>query len=154
MATEIISWEGFEHQHIERTRDWYLALGVIAVSCALTAVLFENILFALLICIAALTIGVVASLPPRQAHFVFTDEALTIDGDTYPIKDMRAFWIKEDASPTLFIDTPRMFAPDVVITLPEHIDTQIIRTLLKTHQVEEREMSESFAYRVFEFFGF
>ena len=154
MPTDTISWEGFEHQHIERSRDWYIALGVIAFSCALTSVLFENVLFALVICVAALTIGLVAARPPRQVVFTFGNEALTIDDETYPFKEMRAFWVIDEPTKTLFIDTPRMFAPDVVVPLPDEIDTAEIRTLLQSQNVEEREMRESFAYRAFEFFGF
>lgn len=154
MPTDTISWEGLEHQHVEQTRDWYIALGVIALSCALTSILFKNVLFALLICVAALTIGIVAARPPRHVVFQFTEDGLTIDDEKYPFKDMRAFWVSEKPTKTLFIDTPRMFAPDVVIPLPDNVDAATIRALLQELGVEEREMQESFAYRTFEFFGF
>ena len=67
---ETITWRAEEHRHVERGSDWYWALGVIAVSSAVTAVLFNNILFALLIVVAAATLGMIASRPPAIADFV------------------------------------------------------------------------------------
>ncbi|MBI4068112.1 hypothetical protein HY413_01730 [Candidatus Kaiserbacteria bacterium] len=152
MDQTTISWRATEHQHIERGNDWYWALGVIAVSSAVTAILFNNILFALLIVIAAATLGMIAARPPSIADFVLGERGLLINDALYPYEEMFAFWVTEDEQPILLIDTPRIMTPDLVIPLHD-VDAASVRTFLQA-RVHEVPLREPFLYRVMEFFGF
>ena len=73
-----LRWSAYEHEHIERGSDWFWALGVIAVSAAITSVLFGNVLFAILILVAAMTIGLVAQRPPELHEFEITEKGIRI----------------------------------------------------------------------------
>ena len=44
----IFEWEGTEYRFEDKSADWYWALGIIATAIAIAAVLFNNILLALL----------------------------------------------------------------------------------------------------------
>ena len=44
-----IEWDAHEYEHKERNRDWFWAVGIISVSLAVVAVIFGNIIFAILI---------------------------------------------------------------------------------------------------------
>ena len=149
---ETIAWRAEEHRHVERGSDWYWALGVIAVSSAVTAVLFNNILFALLIVVAATTLGMIASRPPAIADFVLGARGLLINDTFYPYEEMFAFWVTEDEQPVLLIDTPRIMTPDLVIPLHD-VDADAVRAYLQT-RVRQVPLYEPFLYRVMEFFGF
>ena len=149
---ETITWRAAEHQHVERGSDWYWALGVIAVSSSVTAVLFNNILFALLIVLAAVTLGMIASRPPTIIDFSLGERGLLANDALYPYKEMYAFWVTEDVEPVLLIDTPRIMTPDLVIPLRD-VDPDAIRAFLQT-RVQEFPLREPFFYRVMEFFGF
>ena len=152
MNPTTLSWEGHEHLHIERTRDWYWALGIVSVSSALTSLLFGNVLFGVLILVAGITLGLMAHHPPRTVVFRFVEKGLMIENELYPFSDMKAFWITEDEHPTLLIDTPRFLTPDVVIPLPEDA-VEEVRAELRAH-VEERELEEPLPYKIMEMLGF
>jgi|CXWL01.1.fsa_nt_gi hypothetical protein len=147
-----ITWQADEHRHTERGTDWYWALGIIAVSSGITATLFNNVLFALLIVLAAVTIGILASRPPAIANFSLGEKGLSVDDTFYPYEEMLAFWVAEGDEPTLLIDTPRFMTPDLVIPLTD-VSPESVREFL-SDRVPEIELHESFFYHVMEFFGF
>ncbi|MEK7628475.1 MAG: hypothetical protein AAB421_03590 [Patescibacteria group bacterium] len=147
-----LQWEGYEHHHVERGRDWYWALGIISVSCALTSLLFGNILFGLLILVAAVTLGLTALHPPPLVQFELGEHDLRIADTVYPYKEMIAFWVKDGPEPSLLIDTLRFMAPDLILPIAD-IDPDSLREFLK-EKVAEKQLEEPFAHRFLEFFGF
>jgi hypothetical protein len=152
-TNEILSWRAPEHQHIERGSDWYWALGIIAVSTALTSILFKNILFALVIVVGAGTLGMIAARKPHEVDFTLDEHGLVIGDEFYPYDHMYAFWISGDEYPTLLIDTPRFMTPDLVIPLQD-VSPEEVRGMLLAHNVTEKPLRESFFYNVLEFLGF
>ncbi|MBI2048576.1 MAG: hypothetical protein HYT30_01480 [Parcubacteria group bacterium] len=149
---ETITWSGQEHQHIERGSDWYWALGIIIMSSALTAVLLNNVLFALLIVLGGVTLGMLAKRPPAVVEFALGERGLAVGDTFYPYEEMRAFWVSEDDEPTLLIDTPRIMNPDLIIPLTD-VDPNMVRAFL-AERVPEIELHQSFIYTLAEFFGF
>lgn len=153
--TITISWRAFEHHHKEHTSDWYWALGIATLSSAFIALLLSNVLFALVIALAGLTLGLVAMRTPEEMGFELTHRGLTAHREFFPFSDMRAFWIAPDqfGEPHLFVDTPRIMTPDVIIPIPEEYRDEI-RSMLLDAGVVEREMSEPIPHQILEFFGF
>jgi hypothetical protein len=148
-----ITWSGPDHEHQTKTSDWYWALGTIAVSCAVTAMIFGNILFAVLILAAATTLGIVASREPRIVEFVLNEKGL-LAGDTFhSFDEIQAFWVDtEREEPVLLIDTTRVMTPHLFIPL-NHVDPEDIRSFL-SRRVPEEYLQEPFSHKLFEFFGF
>ncbi len=147
-----LSWRASEHQHIERGGDWYWALGIVALSCALTAVLFGNVLFAVVIVVAAATFGIIASQPPRVLDFALTEDGLSIGDEFYPYTDMRAFWIEDTDEPLLLIDTPRFMTPDLAVPL-NHEQAPAVHAIL-AERVPEVPLRESAIFILLETLGF
>jgi len=52
----LIEWDAHEYEHRERSPDWFWAVGIISVSVAVAAVIFGNIIFGILVIIAAFTL--------------------------------------------------------------------------------------------------
>ena len=153
-SNAILSWRAPEHQHTERGTDWYWALGIIALSSAITAIIFSNLLFALLIVIAAGTLGIVAHHKPEEVDFELSNRGLSIGADEfYPYDHMFAFWVGGGEKPTLLIDTPRFMTPDLVIPI-EDVDPDIVREILLEQGVPEVPLRESLYYKIMEFLGF
>jgi len=151
---EPLTWSAAEHPHIERGSDWYWALGIIAISGALTSLLFSNILFALLILMAAVTLGLVASHPSQMVEFSVHDKGLDLGEETHLFRDMIGFWIEEDEQgATLMVDTPKILAPDVIVPIVD-VDPEEIRNRFLAAEVPEVKMSAPLPYKVLEFFGF
>lgn len=148
-----IRWSGYEHQHEEKGSDWFWALGIIAVSAALISILFGNILFALLIVVAAVTLGMLATKPPEIAEFVLNERGLAINDQFYPYSVIDAFWIEEtDEHATLLVDTQKFMAPHLVIPI-EEVDPDAVRDRFEQF-VPEVELREPIAHRLLELLGF
>src|SRR3989344_4172426 len=64
----VLRWSAYEHEHVERGSDWYWALGIVAVSAALTSILFDDFLFAVLILLAAVVLVLLSRTPPERTR--------------------------------------------------------------------------------------
>ena len=63
-----ISWSVDTHEHRDHSTDWYWGLGLLAIAGAGLALFFGNLLFAVIIVMAAGSIGVLALRgPPARA---------------------------------------------------------------------------------------
>jgi hypothetical protein len=148
-----LRWSAYEHEHIERGSDWFWALGIIAVSAALTSILLGNILFAVLIVVAAATIGLIANHPPQLHEFELTEKGIRTGVTMHPYENVISFWIDEEVSePVLLIDTTAFMAPNLVIPLGD-TQPEAVREFLR-HYAEEVPMKEPLTHKVMEFFGF
>lgn len=148
-----LRWSAYEHEHIERGSDWFWALGIIAVSAALTSILFANVLFALLILIAATTIGLIAQHPPELHEFEISEKGIRTGKIMHPYEKIIAFWIDEELEePLLLVDTTAFMTTNLVIPIGD-IAPDDIRAFL-SDRVEEIPMKEPLAHKILEFFGF
>lgn len=148
-----LRWSAYEHEHIERGSDWFWALGIIAVSAALTSILLGNVLFAVLIVVAAATIGLIASHPPQLHEFELTDKGIRTGVTMHPYENIISFWVDEEVDePVLLIDTIAFMAPNLVIPLGD-TNPESVREYLRQY-AQEVPMKEPLAHKVMEFFGF
>jgi hypothetical protein len=150
---ETLRWEAYEHEHIERKTEWYIALGVIAVSGAITSILFGNVLFAAVILLAAVTLGLIASRPPELHEFEISKKGIRIGHEFHAYKEIISFWVDDELDePLLLVDTTKIMAPNLVIPIGDkHPDE--IRTYLR-ERADEVPMKEPIAHKILEFFGF
>ncbi len=149
----ILRWSAYEHDHVPRGNDWYWALGVVAVSAALTSILFHNILFGVLILIAAAALAMLANVPPDIVRFEISDRGIRVGDTMHRFEEIISFWVEEEHGdrPMLLVDTTKFMAPNLIIPL-ENVDPHAVRTYLRDH-ADEVPMKEPFGHRVFEFLG-
>lgn len=152
----VLSWSAYEHEHIERGSDWYWALGIAAVSTAVISLLLHNLLFGLLILIAAATIALLSREAPDIAHFELSDRGIRVNDTLHRYRDILAFWVEDEQErehqrPLLLVDTVKVLSPNLVIPI-ENIDPKLVRAYLK-ERTEERHMKEPVAHRLFEALG-
>lgn len=148
-----IRWEAYEHEHLERSGDWYWALGIFAVATALISILFGNFFFAILILIAAFTLGMLAKSPPPLVEFELSDRGIRVGDTMHRFEEIISFWVEEhDAvSPILLVDTIKWLSPNLVIPL-ENVDPKLVRAYL-VERADEVPMKEPMWHKVLEFFG-
>ena len=149
-----LRWSAYEHEHIERGSDWFWALGIVAVSTALTSILFSNVLFAIVLVVAAFTIGLLARTPPRLIEFELSDRGIRVGGQLHRWDHIIAFWVEDEHEhipPLLLVDTTKFMSPNLIIPL-EDIDPREVREFL-SQRVEERPMKEPVSHKILEFFG-
>ena len=148
-----LRWNAYEHEHIERGADWYWALSIVTVSIGLVSILFHDVLFAILIAIAAATIAILAQYPPELAEFEISERGIRVAGKLHRYDEIISFWVEDehDDRPLLLVNTVKFMHPNIIIPI-EHIDPHLIRAYLKQH-ADEVPMHEPFAHRILEFFG-
>jgi len=148
-----IVWRAYEHEHIERGLDWYWALGIAAACIALISILLGNLLFGILIIIAALLLGLLARTPPLLVEFEISDRGVRVGEVMHRYEEIISFWVEDHDVPTplLLIDTVKWMSPNIVIPL-EGIEPKRVQEFLR-ERVEEVPMKEPFAHKVLEFFG-
>ncbi|OGG56181.1 hypothetical protein A3D71_00025 [Candidatus Kaiserbacteria bacterium RIFCSPHIGHO2_02_FULL_55_20] len=149
----VLRWNAYEHEHVPRGSDWYWALGIIAVSAALTSIIFHDTLFAVLILIAAAILGMLANVPPEIVRFEISDRGIRIGDTMHKFEYIISFWVEEEGKerPLLLVDTTKLMAPNLIIPL-ENIDPHVVRTYLRDH-AEEVPMKEPLAHKILESFG-
>lgn len=135
----LFSWEGQEYAFEEHGADWYWALGIITVAAVLTAILFSNILLALVILAGAAAVGLQAAKHRKTHRFAIYDNGIAIDDQLYQYKDMRDFGILEYVDPSLppalSIKTNHILAPHLLIPIIDH-DPEEIYYYISNHLPE------------------
>jgi len=152
---DTISWQGYEYTHYEKSSDWFWALGIVALSSAVTAIIFKNILFALLILVGAFAVALFAAKKPHLIHFEITRRGVAIDDVFYPFTTLESFWIDEDehGHHTLIIKSERVIMPYIIIPLSESIEFDEVRDILLA-KLDEEELHEPVSHKILEFFGY
>ncbi|MBI2610610.1 hypothetical protein HYW60_01590 [Candidatus Kaiserbacteria bacterium] len=148
-----IRWRAYEHEHIERGGDWYWALGIFAGAVALISVLLGNILFGIVILVAAGTLAMLASSPPPLVEFELSDRGIKIGDTMHRYEDIISFWVEDhDADPPiLLVDTTKWLSPNLVIPL-EDVDPKHVRAYL-VERASEVPMKEPVWHKILEAFG-
>jgi uncharacterized membrane protein YobD (UPF0266 family) len=149
---EKVGWQGPEHFHIEKTLDWYWAVGIISLASAVAAVLLNNFIFAILIVLAAFTLMMIASRTPRTVEMEVNDSGIVFGEFYYPYKSLESYDIEQVPELRILIKTKRLWMPVVII--PAHdADTEKIGKILSKH-LKFEDLKESVAHKIFEYLGF
>ncbi|PIT91063.1 hypothetical protein COU17_02430 [Candidatus Kaiserbacteria bacterium CG10_big_fil_rev_8_21_14_0_10_49_17] len=148
-------WQTYEYEYNDKSPDWYWALAIIAISSAVTAILFENVLFALLILIGAFTVALFAVRKPNVVNFEINNRGVVIDRTLYQYQTLDSFWIlyEDDGDRVLLIKSKKTMVPLIVVPLSEDVDVESLHNYL-LERLEEVEMEEPIAHRFLEFLGF
>lgn len=152
---ESLSWQAPEYYHEHKTADWYWAVSIIAASGAAVAVVFNNILLAILITIGAISLMLVSSRPPKIVDVKIDANGIIYGKFRYPYSSVKSFWIHEyDHHAKLLLASTKALAPLVVISIdPAETDPQEVRALLQPHIAEE-EQHEPLLQLIMEYLGF
>jgi len=148
-------WEALEHTHHgERGSDWYWSLGIIAIAGSVTAVLFGNVLFGIIILLAATTLAIFATRGPKTIAYTVGPRGIRIGNERFPYSTIESFYLDEDApgDVELLLKSKRLFMPLIVIPVPEEY-VEIVDQYLNQRLPEEY-LEEPFLNKLLEFFGF
>ena len=149
-----ISWQIEEYSHREKTPDWYWALGIIAIAGAVTAILCHDVLFAIIIIIGAVSTGYYAAREPDVINVSIDEEGITVKGYVYQYEKIKGFAVEEHTMGNkLLVETNRTVIPQISIPLPDEIEPEALRELLKT-KIKEKNLTEPVGHRIMEHMGF
>ena len=149
---EKVSWRGPEHFHMEKTLDWYFAVGVVALAGAIAAVFLENYIFAILIIVAAFALIMLASRTPRTVDMEVNDSGIIFGEFRYPYKSLESYDVEKVPELRILLKTKKPWMPVVII--PAHdADREMVENILSKH-LEAEDLKESVIHKIFEYIGF
>lgn len=150
-----IAWQTEEYVHREKTPDWFWALGLIALASATVAVIYDNVLFAILIILASVLLGYYAARIPKIIEIAISNEGIKIKNFLYQYKKIKGFAIDEHTMGNqLLIESDRIIAPLISIPIPNSISTEEIVQILETKIPHKEDMREHATHRIMEHIGF
>lgn len=149
-----LEWQAYDRTEQSHSPDWYWAVGIIALSLAVTAVIFNNILFAILVGVSTVVLFLRTLQKPQQVRYELTNRGLWTNKDFQPFTLFDSFWVEEETAPqpTLILKPKGMLSLLSVIPLAE-VSPDAVREFLSEY-LPEVEQHEPLSKRVMEYLGF
>lgn len=152
--TTFFAWKALEYEHRERSHDWFWAVGIIAVGGAVLAILFNDLLFAVVIVVAAVAIILHAVRHPGELTCEIQDKGILVNTTLYPYRTLESFWIHEHKeTKELVLTSQKLFMPHIQVPLADDINPDAVRDILLDYLPEE-EVLPSLSEKVMELVGF
>jgi len=149
----LISWETLEHVHTEKNNDWYWAVGIITITAAALAFIFNNPIFGIFIVVAAFALIVHASKKPKHIRCEINDRGVVVDNVLYPFLTLESFWIDAHERPAkVIIKSHKTFMPFITIFIDE-VDPEEVRDILLNY-ISETQHTEPLSQMILERLGF
>ncbi len=150
---ENLIWSALEYEDKYRSRDWFWALGVVAVTIAATSIIFGNYFFAVLILISSGLLWFFAVKPPEEIQYNLNKKGLTVKSHTFLFEEIKSFYVQKEGKPILFLKTDRFFMP--IISMPiEWSLADEIKKRFEDGKVTEEEMKEHPSEKIMDTLGF
>ena len=149
-----IYWEAPEHNHIEKTADWYWVLGILAVAASIVSIIFDNALFGIVILLAAMVMFMTGNKRPRIIPFEVSMRGVRIDSDLYPYATLESFYLDEEnhTGPQLILKSKKLFVPLLILPIPEEYIEDIEHIV--SARIMEEHLEEPLSHKILEFVGF
>jgi hypothetical protein len=130
---EIMAWTVDEYERHERGPIWYAVAVVLGVTLLLYAVLTQNFLFAVIVIMFGVIIGLSTMREPQQLLFVMTSRGVEIGGKFIPFKEFRSFWVLYEPPhvKNVYLEYKRSVRPHIVVPLYDQNPLEVRKALLK-----------------------
>ena len=149
----LISWDAHEHVHTEKNNDWYWAVGIITITAAALAFIFNNFIFGIFIIVGSFALVIHSSKKPRVIHCEINDRGVIINDTLYPFLTLESFWIDAHIRPAkIIIKSHKTFMPFIIIYIDE-VDPEEVRDILLNY-ISETEHHEPISQKLLEMLGF
>jgi hypothetical protein len=150
---EEMTWSVPEYADRERSVDWFWGVGFVALLGVAASIYLADYLFAVLIVIAAFSLGIFAVRKPRHIEYGLSEKGLRIDETRYPFSTLASFWVEKiHHTPKIIIVSKKFFMPVIIVPFVDH-DEDTVRDFLLDH-LPEVEHHEPFLHVVAERLGF
>ena len=136
-----IHWRDYEYAHRPRSVDWFWGLGLGSILIAIASIYFGNLLFGLLVIVAALTLGISAIREPKEIDYILADKEVHMGTTTYSYRNLKSFFVDEQIHHNkLILMRNRTFMPEIILTIHDHSAEEVRDFMLdKLPEVEHGE---------------
>lgn len=152
---ESISWQSYEHHHVEKNNDWFWTIGIIAAGGVFLSIFFKNFLFALIIILFTATSFIFARKQPRLLTFEITRKGIKAGNIIHPYSMLDSFWVDDgEYDDKILLRTRKPMAPLIIIPFDSTVtDPELLRDYLLDY-LDEEELEEPLHQILMEWFGF
>ncbi|MBI2045970.1 MAG: hypothetical protein HYT28_00925 [Parcubacteria group bacterium] len=152
--TQSIQWSFTEYHHQKKSADWFWAIGIIAVAIVIISLLYNNVLFALFILLAAFTLMMYATKQPRTLLFSIGARGVRVGNAEYPFRALKSFWIhRYPMEDVLVVESETWLMPYLRIPIAREISTEQVHEIF-LDALPEKEHRESLSETIMEYLGF
>jgi hypothetical protein len=148
-----IAWQVYEFEHNEKTSDWFWIVGIIGVTLAVVAIIFDNTLFAGLIVMATVSIIVFGNKEPHLLDCEINKKGIRVHKTFYPYSNLEAFNVTEGYSPKLLLKSSKLLMPLISIPIGNIHPDEISPILNEVLKLDEK-LKEPFAHLLMDYLGF
>ena len=118
------------------------------------SIIYDNILFAILIVIGTFTLLMYAARAPHMVDFEINRRGVIIKDRLYPYNALKSFWLRDNhRGRKLVIQSEKMLMPNITIPLSDDMDINTIHLFLVEY-LEEQEHHESLSELIMDYLGF
>jgi len=150
---EIITWSAPEYEQKEKSADWYVAFGIIAISTSVASFFLGNMLFAILILIGAFTLAMYSMREPGVMDMALSSRGVIVNNKIYQYNSLESFWVEEyGKEPKIIIQSEKALMPYIIIPLGD-ADPDDVRDFLFEY-LEEEEHVEPLSHKLMDYLGF
>jgi len=150
---EPLVWHAHEYVYREKSSDWYWAVSIIAVSMAITSMLFNNLLFSILILLGFFTLMLYARRKPLLHQIKIDNRGVEEGRLHYLYSSLDSFWVEDRfGEAKIILKSKKKTMPYIVIPIFD-IDSETVRDYLHKY-LKEEEHSEPLAKQIMEYLGF
>jgi hypothetical protein len=92
---EPVTWRAAEREFTEKSLEWYLIVGAVALVLIVTALVLENYLFALFLVLAAVVVYFLSRRHPRVVDFRIDEHGIMMGSTEWHYSEIEAFTIHQ-----------------------------------------------------------
>ena len=152
---ERISWQAYEHTHVDKSVDWFWTVGIIAVGGVFLSIFFKNFIFALIIVLFTATSFMLAKRAPRLLTFEFSRKGVRTVHVLYPYTMFESFWVDDgEFEDKIILRSKKPMSPYMIIPFDStETDAEMLREFLLDY-LDEEHLEEPLMQIIMERFGF
>lgn len=130
---KLMSWKTLEFERHERSRSWYVWMALITLALVGWSFWTGNVLFSLIIIMAAILIFILGEKKPRMIDFSITNLGVIFGEKFVPYKDIKNFWIAYELPfvKNAYFEMQSAISPRLTVGLDKMNPVEIRNTLLK-----------------------
>ncbi len=150
-----ISWQHHEHTHSEKSKDWFWAVGIVALGGIILSVYFKDYLFAIIILLFTIISFILVKKPPQLLLFEISRKGIRTGNVLHPYSMLESFWVEDtDYNDKIILKSNKPLSPFLILPFDSTvIDPEIIRDYLLDY-LNEEELEEPLFQIIMEWFGF
>jgi len=135
---QLVAWKFSEYVKYERSRAWYIGLGVIETLVIIYSIWTKNFLFALIVILVGIIVILHSRRQPMDLDCQIFEDGIQVGKKFYDWDDIKNFRIvyQPPQAKFLYIDLKNILLPDFSVPLNDQ-NPLALRDILKNYLIEE-----------------